>query len=116
MPPRLDAVFYSTAMGREPVREWLLSLTRDERRVIGTDIAYVQWKWPLGKPRVDHLQGGVWEVRSNLGTRIARVLFAVAGGEMVLLHGFIKKSQRTPADEIALALARWKEWKDAEGQ
>lgn len=103
-------------MGREPVREWLLSLTRDERRIIGSDIAYVQWKWPLGRPRVDHLHGGVWEVRSNLGPRIARVLFAVSGGEMVLLHGFIKKSQRTPADEIALALARWKEWKDAEGQ
>ena len=86
MPTKLDAVFYSSAMSREPVRKWLLSLTRDERRIIGTDIAYVQWKWPLGKPRVEHL------------------------------HGFIKKSQRTPADEIALALARWKEWKDAEGQ
>ncbi|MBL0143582.1 MAG: type II toxin-antitoxin system RelE/ParE family toxin [Betaproteobacteria bacterium] len=63
-----------------------------------------------------HLQGSVWEVRSNPGSRVARVLFAIAGGEIVLLHGFIKKSQRTPADEIALALARWKEWKDAEDQ
>jgi phage-related protein len=116
VPPKLDAVFFSSAMGREPVREWLLSLTRDERRIIGSDIAYVQWKWPLGRPRVDHLHGGVWEVRSNLGSRIARVLFAVAGGEIVLLNGFIKKSQRTPSSEIALALARWKEWKDAEGQ
>lgn len=70
----------------------------------------------MGNPRVDHLHGGVWEVRSNLGSRIARVLFAVAGGEMVLLHGFIKTSQRTPPGEIALALARWKEWEDAEDQ
>ena len=116
MPPKLDAVFYTTGAGREPVRDWLLSLARDERRVIGTDIAYVQWKWPLGKPRIDHLRDGVWEIRSNLGSRIARILFAVADGELILLHGFIKKTQRTPADDIALALSRWKEWRHAQAQ
>jgi phage-related protein len=56
------------------------------------------------------LSGAVWEVRSTLGTRIARVLFAVEDGEMVLLHGFMKKTQRTDPADIAKALQRWKEW------
>lgn len=116
MPPRLDAVFFRNAAGKEPVRDWLLSLTKAERRTIGTDIAYVQWKWPLGKPRVDHLQNGVWEVRSSMESRIARVLFAVSGGEMILLHGFIKKSQRAPRCDVDLALTRWRAWQDGENQ
>lgn len=116
MPPKLDAFFFASAAGREPVREWLLSLERSERKSIGTDIAYVQWKWPLGKPRVDHLRGGVWEVRSTIGNRIARVLFAVSGAQMVLLHGFVKKTRATPVSDLALAMSRWKEWKDAEGE
>ena len=116
MPPKLEAVFFATARGREPVREWLLHLERPDRKQVGTDIAYVQWKWPIGKPRVDHLKGGVWEVRSNLKDGIARVLFAVSGGEMILLHGFMKKTQRTPAGDLALATARWKEWQDDQAQ
>jgi phage-related protein len=107
---RLEASFFRTSSGNEPVREWLLSLSKQDRKVIGTDIAYVQYKWPLGKPRVDHLRGDVWEVRSSLKGRIARVLFAVDGKEMVLLHGFVKKTQRTPDDDLALAEARWREW------
>lgn len=108
--PRLEASFFRTSSGNEPVREWLLSLSKEDRKSVGTDIAYVQYKWPLGKPRVDHLRGDVWEVRSSLKGRIARVLFAVDGKELVLLHGFIKKSQRTPGDDLALAEARWREW------
>jgi phage-related protein len=108
--PRLDANFFRTSLGNEPVREWLLSLSKENRKAVGTDIAYVQYKWPLGRPHVDHLRGSVWEVRSSLKGRIARVLFAVDGKEMVLLHGFIKKSQRTPSDDLALAEARWREW------
>ena len=108
--PRLQASFFRTSSGNEPVREWLLSLSKEDRKAVGTDIAYVQYKWPLGKPRVDHLRGNVWEVRSSLKGRIARVLFAVDGKELVLLHGFVKKSQRTPGDDLALAEARWREW------
>jgi phage-related protein len=107
---RLDAVFFRTAAGAEPVREWLLSLQKDERKTIGTDIAYVQYKWPIGKPRVDHVRGSVWEIRSRLRNRIARVLFAVDATEMILLHGFIKKTQKIPAEDIELAESRWKEW------
>ena len=111
---RIPAVFYRTQSGVEPVRTWLKSLTAAERRNIGEDIAYVQYKWPIGKPRVDHISGAVWEVRSNLGNRIARTLFAVEGGSMILLHGFIKKTQQTPTAEIALALKRLKEWQHGE--
>jgi phage-related protein len=113
-PNRLDAVFFRTSGGNEPVREWLKSLAKEQRRAIGEDIAYVQFKWPIGKPRVDHLRAAIWEVRSSLGNRIARTLFAVAGGQMVLLHGFIKKTQRTPNDDIELAEKRFKEWQDGE--
>lgn len=116
MLPKLRAHFYSTARGKEPVREWLKGLDPDERKQIGTDIAYVQFKWPMGKPRVDHLRGPIREVRSTLSNRIARVPFAVTGDEMILLHGFIKQTQRTPNADIALAEARWKEWSNAEKQ
>jgi phage-related protein len=107
---RLEAVFFRTSNGREPVRDWLLSLAKEERRQIGEDIAYVQFKWPIGKPRIDHLRGPVWEIRSSMENRIARTLFAVSGVRMVLLHGFIKKTQRTPEADIELAIKRYKEW------
>ena len=113
-PKRLDAVFFRTRNDNEPVREWLKGLTKEQRRTLGEDIAYVQFKWPIGKPRVDHLRGAIWEVRSTLGNRIARTLFAVVGGQMVLLHGFIKKTQRTSNDDIKLAEKRFKEWQDGE--
>ena len=108
--PRLIAVFYATPSGKEPMREWLKDLDKQDRRAIGEDIAYVQYKWPVGKPRVDHLRGAIWEVRTSLGNRIARTLFAVDDGTMILLHGFIKKTQQTPASEIALAEKRLKEF------
>ena len=109
-PQKLRAFFYCSATGKEPVREWLKELLKDDRKTIGEDIAYVQFKWPIGKPRVDHLRGAVWEVRTSLGNRIARTLFAVEGGLMVLLHGFIKKTQQTQSSDIDLAEKRFKEW------
>ena len=114
LPQKLEAVFYKSRSGAEPVRDWLKHLPKDERRAIGEDIAYVQFKWPIGKPRVDHLRGAVWEVRTSLTKRIARTLFAVESGVMVLLHGFIKKTQSTPGSAIDLAEKRFKEWKHGE--
>ncbi len=111
---RLDAVFFRSESSNEPVREWLKSLSKDERKAIGEDIAYVQFKWPIGKPRVDHLRGAVWEVRTSLANRIARTLFAVEGRQMVLLHGFIKKTQQTPSEDIKLAEKHFKEWQRGE--
>ena len=62
----LNVVFFKTAAGNEPVREWLKRLPRDECQCVGVDILKVQSAWPLGKPLVDHLGDGVWELRSRL--------------------------------------------------
>ena len=106
----LKVVFFKTDTGNEPVREWLKELSRDDCKVIGTDILTVQYAWPVGKPLVDNLGDGIWEVRSRLDNRIARTLFAMVDQEIVLLHGFIKKQQKTPADELELAKKRKKQY------
>ncbi len=111
--PRLTVRFYIGASGSEPVREWLKSLPHDERQEIGTDIKTVQFGWPVGMPVVDHIGGGIWEVRSRLSTRIARVLFALDGNTMMLLHGFIKKDRKTPKPDLDLARARLKKLRSA---
>lgn len=104
--PVLEVYFYCSASGHEPVRDWLKSLPAHERQEIGKDIQAVQFRWPLGMPLVKKLIGQVWEVRTQLPTRIARVLFTVRGHQMVLLHGFIKKTQATPKPDIDLASSR----------
>jgi phage-related protein len=102
--------FYASANGRRPVRDWLLELAKDDRRTIGKDIQKVEFGWPIGMPYCRSLGQGLWEVRSDLpGGRIARVIFCIVGGEMVLLHGFEKKSRKTPVHDIDLALKRKKE-------
>ena len=91
------------------MREWLKNLNADERKIIGEDIKEVELSWPIGMPLVRSVGRELWEVRSTLPQgRIARVLFCVTGEQMVLLHGFIKKSQKTPNREIDLALQRMK--------
>ena len=107
--PVLRVRFFRTVEGREPVREWLKGLPADERKAIGDDIRTMQFGWPLGMPLVRSLGGGIWEVRTRLPNRIARVLFSTFEGEAVLLHGFIKKSQETPIDELRLARRRKRE-------
>ena len=107
---KVPAIFYRSASGSEQVREWLKTLDKADRQTVGEDITYVQYKWPIGKPRVDHLRGPIWEVRSKIGNHIARVLFAVEESEMILLHAFIKKTQQTNPADIELATKRLKEW------
>ena len=103
----LGVRFYLSASGREPVRDWLkYEMTLENRRTIGADIKTVQDGWPLGMPVVRKMGTGLWEVRSVIPEGIARVLFTVAGNEMVLLHGFVKKSNKTPLDDIAVARKR----------
>ena len=109
MEPVLDVRFFRTDVGTEPVREWLKSLTAIDRKIIGEDIKTVQFGWPLGMPLVGHLDGNIWEVRIRLDNRIARVLFALEGRTMVLLHGFIKKQQATPKPDLGLAKDRLKQ-------
>jgi phage-related protein len=107
---KITARFYLTATGGKPVREWLLELSRDDRRIIGKDIQKVEFGWPIGMPYCRSIQADLWEIRSSLlGGRIARVIFCIVGGEMVLLHGFEKKTQKTPAHDIELARKRQRE-------
>src|SRR5436190_24211393 len=106
----LAVVFFRSDAGNEPVRDWLKALTKEERRTIGADILTVQYAWPVGKPLVDSLGEGIWEIRSRLLNRVARVLFVVVDEEIVLLHGFIKNQQKTPQDELALAKKRKKQY------
>ena len=106
---RLPAYFYCSDSGREPVREWLQGLEPADRKIIGEDIKDVEFSWPIGMPLVRSLDRDLWEVRSSLtGGKIARVIFCVHEGRMVLLHGFTKKSQKTPQKDIELALKRRK--------
>ena len=104
--PILDVVFYKTEAGNEPVREWLKSLPREDRKAIGEDIKIAQYGWPLGMPLIRKMERGLWEVRSNISAGIARVIFTVKGAMMILLHGFVKKSQKTPPNELDTARRR----------
>jgi len=108
MTPILSVNFFATEAGKEPVREWLKDLSAQDRKTIGEDIKTVQFGWPLGMPLVDHIEGGIWEVRIKLDNRIARVLFVIVNKTMILLHGFIKKDQKTPKPEFDLAKQRLK--------
>lgn len=109
MDPLLDVRFYASESGAEPVREWLKLMPATDRKTIGEDIKTVQYGWPLGMPLVRSLSTGLWEVRIRLDNRIARVLFVLEGATMVLLHGFIKKTQATPKAELDLARDRLKQ-------
>jgi phage-related protein len=107
---RLPAFFYELPSGRAPVREWIKALDKADRKIIGEDIKDVEFAWPIGMPLCRPLSRGLWEVRSNLSQgRIARVLFCIRNGRMVLLQAFIKKSQKTPDTDRELALKRMKE-------
>jgi phage-related protein len=109
---RLLARFYVSPSGNALVRAWLLELDTEERRTIGRDIQKVEIGWPIGCPQCAPLGDGLWEVRSDLGSnRIARTLFCIRDGGTVLLHGFIKKTQKTPGEDIDLARKRMREVK-----
>ncbi|WP_369988176.1 type II toxin-antitoxin system RelE/ParE family toxin [Pseudomonas xanthosomatis] len=103
---QVRVLFFRSALGNEPVREWLKALSRHERQIIGTEIKTVQIGWPLGMPLVRKLESGLWEIRIDLADTVGRVLFTISDGVMVLLHGFIKKSQKTPAVDLAVARQR----------
>ena len=106
---KITVHFYKNLNGKEPVREWLLALDQENCKIIGIDIKTVEFGWPIGMPVCKPLGRGMYEVRSNLKDNIARIIFCIEEDMMILLHGFIKKSQKTPDKEIELALKRKKE-------
>ncbi len=106
----IPVTFYRTSNGVEPVREWLRCLPEEDRRSIGIDLATVQVGWPIGMPLCRPLGGGLWEVRSSLPSRrIARVLFFMHDARIGIVNGFIKKTDKTPQNELELARKRMKE-------
>jgi phage-related protein len=107
---KIELVFYRSATGSEPVRDWLGRLSQDSRRAIGMDLQRVQYRWPVGMPLVRPMGKGLFEVRTGLPDRtIARVLICFHEGELYALHGFVKKSQKTPPTDLKLAIERKKE-------
>ena len=110
-PRKMPVVFYRTPAGTEVVRIWLRGLVESDRNIIGQDLMRVQYRWPVGMPLCRALGDGLWEVRSDLASnRIARVMFSLAGDKIVALHGFIKKSRKTPDADLALARKRKREF------
>ena len=108
----IQVVFYKTESGNEPVREWLQTMQKSDKKSLGEDIKTVQFGWPIGMPVVRKLDTGLWEIRTRLEQGIARVLFTVFEGDIVLLHGFIKKSQKAPKEDMGLALKRMRSVKE----
>jgi phage-related protein len=108
---KIDVVFYCGEGGAEPVREWLKTLLKPDRKTIGDDIRVVEFGWPIGMPVCRPLGQGLYEVRTTLRNRIARTLFGIVDGEMVLLHGFIKKTQAKPKQDIEIARSRLKAYR-----
>jgi phage-related protein len=110
---RLKAIplfFWQSASGREPVREWLRGMERMEKAVIGRDLRRLQFGWPVGMPLVRPLSDRLWELRTSLPSRReARLIFVASEAMIFVLHGFIKKTQKTPPAEIKLAMKRMKE-------
>ncbi len=107
--PRLGCAFYRTKSGHEPVREWLRGLGKEVSKTIGSDILTVQWSWPVGKPLVDGLGGGLYEIRSTHDRTEYRVFFCIAASKLVLLHGIVKKARKAPKADVELARKRLRE-------
>ncbi len=91
------------------MRDWLKALDKVTRHEIGTDIAKVQRMWPVSKPLVDSFGKGLYEVRTRTDAGIYRVLFCIDETDVVLLHGFMKKTKKTPKHELDLARKRQSE-------
>jgi phage-related protein len=109
-PQKIPLIFYRSAAGSEPVREWLKDLNVEERRAIGKDLLRAQWRWPVGMPLCRPMGNGLWEIRTDLPTkRTARVLLCIYRDHLVVLHGFIKKTRSTPDEDLAMARKRKKE-------
>jgi phage-related protein len=104
---KVPVVFYRTPAGTEVVRNWLRRLDDNDRNAIGQDLMRVQYRWPIGMPLCRAMGEGMWEVRTDLpSNRISRVLFSLHQNRIVVLHGFIKKTQKTPSEDLALARRR----------
>jgi|JI102314A1RNA_FD_contig_31_6216653_length_906_multi_3_in_0_out_0_2 phage-related protein len=108
----ISVQFYKASNGVEPVRNWLKSLTKTQKKILGEDLKTLETCWPIGMPLVRSLGKRLWEMRSNIPNGAARILFTMKGSYAVLLHGFIKKSQKTPQKDLETAHKRAKDLED----
>ncbi|MBF0558745.1 MAG: type II toxin-antitoxin system RelE/ParE family toxin [Nitrospirae bacterium] len=104
----MRVVFYKSESGTEPVREWLKELRKEDRKAIGDDIKTAQFGWPIGMPLIEKIEKDIWYVRTNIRDGIARTFFTIDKNTMVLLHGFIKKTESIPLNERQTAKRRLK--------
>ena len=112
---QIPLLFYGSSAGKEPVRNWLKAMERDDRLAAGQDLQRAQYRWPIGMPLCRAIGNGLWEIRTNLpGGMAARVFICFHGGRLVALHDFIKKTRKTPDDELRIARRRQKEIEDGE--
>lgn len=109
MIPVLDVLFYRNPNGKEPVRDWLKSLSKSDKKKIGEDIKTVQYGWPIGMPVVKNVEKGLWEIRSSIKMGEARIIVAVKDNKVILLHGFLKKTQKISAKDLEIARRRLSE-------
>lgn len=113
---KISVVFFQSDRGNMPVRDWLLGLSPEAKKIIGEDIKTVEFGWPIGMPVSKPLGGGLYEVRSDLDNKtIARIFFTIYKSDMVLLHGIIKKDQKTPQKDLATARRRLKKFTQNQG-
>ncbi|WP_239647802.1 type II toxin-antitoxin system RelE/ParE family toxin [Candidatus Jidaibacter acanthamoebae] len=107
---KIQASFYQNSSGREPVKEFLKELSKGDKFIVGSDIKTVEFGWPIGMPVCRPLSEGLYEVRSSLSTkREVRIIFFIYKSNMILLHIFIKKTQKTPDSDLKLARTRKQE-------
>jgi phage-related protein len=113
---RLQSKFFVSHTGKMPVREWILALDKQDKITVGQDMQRIEFEWPVNMPYCRPLGSGLWEIRSSIsGSRITRIIFCIFEENAVMLHSFIKKTQKTPQSDLNLAKSRMKEvltWKN----
>jgi len=106
---RVFAIFFRTESGAVPALEWIKSLDKEDRYKIGDALKTVEFGWPVGMPLCRKMTKGLWEMRVRLtGERNARLLFCIHDNHVVVLHGLIKKSRKTPQVDLDTAWQRKK--------
>jgi len=106
-----EVVFFQNANEKQPVRDFIRELRKEDQREIGSDIRFVQDNFPIGLPLVRKLKPELWEIRSTIKNGISRVFFTFYNEKMILLHAIVKKTQKTPSKDIDVATERLKEFK-----
>lgn len=111
----LQVNFFKTPGGAEPVRDWLKDFSQADKKTIGADIRTVQFGWPLGMPLIRKMDTDLWEIRINVSIGIARIFLTIDGSNnILLLHGFVKKSNKTPKQDLDLAKERLKQLRSSQ--